>query len=245
MCVYQSYDTSRSVLLISCSKFCMYLHWPSVRGRAVRLSISMDSWTLSISPCTTNTGPGQERRDTLQVRLNMKHNNLCIHGQPYGWVGCLVTHVSTWSSSYIQTNTSTPLPHWPVCSALARNCPSTCTTANDHHFTVSVSVVFDSSSVFSAFTLSHLAAITAASRGRQILASGHPLRLYGLNLYMSRNHAESTRPLTCTPPCPCDSKCSAMLSTFTRTPMPPALMTERVEPEFKKKFYQSYSLNIR
>lgn len=71
--------------------------------------------------------------------------------------------------------------------------------------------------------LSHLRPLFTASMGLQLSTSWQSLGLYGVLL---RTHPESDRPLTFTPPA-WASSCCAMWSTFTKTPIPPALTTGR------------------
>lgn len=232
--VCQSYGTSRSVLLSSCPRFCMYLHWPSWTGCPVRWMLSTVSWASSNSHCTTNTGPRRNRGCTAGQTLDDTHLPLSLSsvlrrssgGGLCGWV----THFSTWGRLYTQRNSSTPLPHEPVCSSLAPSRPSTCTTAKCHHSSTSVLLGPPSfhPHVLSVVRLSYLMPLFMASVGAQLMVSRQSVNLYCL---LSRNHPESARPLTCTPWWPCDSSCSATRSTFRRTPVPPALLTGRVGSE--------------
>ncbi len=155
------------------------------------------------------------------------HQRLCL--AQLEKLGCFLTDFLTWERLYIQRNSSTPLPNEPVCSSLAPNRPSTCTTAKHHHYTRSA--LFYPPSVLvppSVPCSTHLMPLLMASVGAQLKVSKQSVNLYCL---LSRNHPESARPLTCTPLWPCDSSCSATLSTFRRTPVPPALVTGRAGSE--------------
>lgn len=72
--------------------------------------------------------------------------------------------------------------------------------------------------------LSHLMLCCEVFMGPQFWISRQSPNLY---LFLSRNHPESERPLTCTAWWPRVCNCSATMSTFTKTPKPPALRTGR------------------
>ena len=71
---------------------------------------------------------------------------------------------------------------------------------------------------FCAFT--NLMLFFKESMGPQFRTSRQSPNLY---FFLSRIHPESVRPLTCTAQWPRVCNCSATWSTFTKTPMPPAL----------------------
>lgn len=134
MCVSvgQAYVTSRSVLLSSWPRFWMYLHWPSWTGWPVRWMLSTVSWASSNSHCTTNTGPVGTIKGDPQVRAEPSFLALAMKQ-------CFITDFLMLGRLYIQRNSSTPLPHEPVCSFPEPVPPSTCTNTKCHHNSVSCS----------------------------------------------------------------------------------------------------------
>lgn len=125
VCVLLSYWTLWSVLLSSCPRVCMYLHWPSWTGCPVRWMLSTVSWASSNSHCTTNTGPGQNRGSSRGQTSNVAHTSVLMVCVGLVAVG---THFLMWDTLYIQRNSSTPPRREPVCSSLASVHPSTCST---------------------------------------------------------------------------------------------------------------------
>lgn len=69
----------------------------------------------------------------------------------------------------------------------------------------------------------YLMPLLMVSVGAQLTVSTQSVQWYCL---LSRNQPESDRPRTCIPVCPSPSSSSATRSTFSRTPVPPALHTE-------------------
>lgn len=123
VCVHQTtHATSRSVALVCCSRLCMNLHWPSVKGRPVRLMLSSINWASSNSHCTTNMGPaGQTRSACKTQRFHLP-----------GPMRYATSYFLMRGRFLARRNTSTPLQDAPVCTSLAERCASTCTRARCH-----------------------------------------------------------------------------------------------------------------
>lgn len=130
----------------------------------------------------------------------------------------------------IQRNSSTPLLHGLAYTSLGLHLPSTWrngwkSTNKTAYASATPKCFFPKISTWCYIFLCppYLMPLLMVSVGAQLTASTQSVQWYCL---LSRNQPESDSPRTWIPVCPSPSNSSATLSTFRRTPVPPALHTE-------------------
>lgn len=146
----------------------------------------------------------------------------------------------------IQRNSSTPLLHGFACISLVPLLPSTWWAGENkdrqldtwwsHSLTKIVAQIIYKTMIFlKIFHDTYLMPLLMVSVGAQLTVSTQSVKWYCL---LSRNQPESDRPRTCIPVCPSPSSSSATLSTFSNTPVPPALHAENLISTYSVQEYE-------
>lgn len=214
-CFYLSYRVCCNVFFVSCPMLRIKFHWPSEMRGPVTSMLRSVNWAWSNSQCTRKVGPepittyivgGRQQLLCLWWSIWQLYWKLLTF---YCWVDCrskktppLCLDVKLSADLW---HNSSPIPVWqkkpfaPNLSSLIR-------------------------SVFPSIVPTHSKPSFTASVGPQLWTC---VQSPGLYCFLSRTHPESDRPLTCTPWWPWDRSCSSTWSTFTKTPIPPALKEAR------------------